>query len=350
MIKTITIKPNDNLRKALKNLYKSGLRCLVVVDENKILKGTLSDGDVRAAIIKGAKLNDKIDKIYNKKPSILYENYNAQTAKKILIKKKITIIPIVNKNKKLINIFNLNKKNKLKKFKHNLPIVLMAGGKGARMRPFTSVLPKPLIPIKGKPVMVRILNQFMKYGADKIFAMINYKSEIIKAFFKEIDYKFNISFIEERKPLGTAGSLYFLKGKKYKNYLITNCDTIINFDPKKFITDHVTSKSDITILTSNIDVTIPYGVCLTDDKNNFLGLNEKLKKDYLVNIGVYLINRRVLNLIKKEKYLDFDELIKQAKKNRFKINTFKINQRSWKDIGQWEQYQSAVKFFNQKDN
>ena len=82
MIKTITIKPNDNLRKALKNLYKSGLRCLVVVDENKILKGTLSDGDVRAAIIKGAKLNDKIDKIYNKKPSILYENYNAQTAKK----------------------------------------------------------------------------------------------------------------------------------------------------------------------------------------------------------------------------------------------------------------------------
>ena len=182
------------------------------------------------------------------------------------------------------------------------------------MRPFTSVLPKPLIPIKGKPVMVRILNQFMKYGADKIFAMINYKSEIIKAFFKEIDYKFNISFIEERKPLGTAGSLYFLKGKKYKNYLITNCDTIINFDPKKFITDHVTSKSDITILTSNIDVTIPYGVCLTDDKNNFLGLNEKSKKDYLVNIGVYLINRRVLNLIKKEKYLDFDELIKQAKK------------------------------------
>ena len=134
--------------------------------------------------------------------------------KKILIKKKITIIPIVNKNKKLINIFNLNKKNKLKKFKHNLPIVLMAGGKGARMRPFTSVLPKPLIPIKGKPVMVRILNQFMKYGADKIFAMINYKSEIIKAFFKEIDYKFNISFIEGKKAIRYGWKFIFFKRVK----------------------------------------------------------------------------------------------------------------------------------------
>jgi len=349
MINSITIKPRDNLRKALKNLYKSGLRCLVVIDDKKILKGTLSDGDVRATIIKGAKLNDKIEGIYNKKPSILFENYNTESAKKILIKKKITILPIVDINKKLINIFYLNKKKRLKKFKHNLPIVLMAGGKGVRMKPFTSILPKPLIPIKGKPVMVRILDQFMKYGADKIFAMINYKSEIIKAFFKEIDYKFNISFIEERKPLGTAGSLYFLKGKKHKNYLITNCDTIINFDPKKFITDHISSKSDITILTSNIDVTIPYGVCLTDNKNNFLGLNEKPKTNYLINIGVYLINRKVLNLITKEKYLDFDELIKLAKKKKYKINTFQVSQKSWKDIGQWELYRSAVKFFNQKD-
>jgi len=346
----IKIKPTDSLRKALKNLYKSGLRCLVVVDAKGYLEGTLSDGDVRAAIIKGAKLQDKVEGLYNKKPSMLFENYNTVSAKKILNKKKITLLPVVDSKKKLVNIFHLNKKDKLKKYKYNIPIVLMAGGKGTRMKPFTNVLPKPLIPIQGKPVMVRILNQFIKYGAVKIFAMINYKSEIIKAFFKEINYKFNITFIEERKPLGTAGSLFFLKGKKYSNYLITNCDTLINFDPRIFVKNHITSKSDITILCSNISITVPYGVCQVDNKNKLIKINEKPKTNYLVNIGIYLINRRVLNLIETEKHIDFDELIRVAEKKGYRINTHKVSQTSWKDIGQWEQYRNTIKLFQGKED
>ena len=162
---------------------------------------------------------------------------------------------------------------------------------------------------------------------------MNYKSYLIKAFFKEKKLPINLKYIEEKKPLGTAGSLKMLKNKT-KDILVTNSDTILNCDLNKILKYHKKASNDLTIICAKLPIQIPYGVVETRKKNIFKKINEKPKNSYLANVGTYLINSKLISLIpKKDKIYNMTDLISDAKKNKKKLGVFKIPQKSWLDLG-----------------
>tara|TARA_Y100000816_G_C26061740_1_gene557576 strand:- start:829 stop:1491 length:663 start_codon:yes stop_codon:yes gene_type:complete len=215
----------------------------------------------------------------------------------------------------------------------------MAGGKGTRLKPFTNILPKPLIPIKDKTAIEVIIENLRSYGLDNFTISIHEKSEIIKAFFHELQPKFKVNFIKEPKPLGTIGSLNLLNKKKIKNnILITNCDILSNFDLIDFYNFHKDNNFDLTLVASEKRFEIPYGVCKIFNEGKLKSVEEKPSFDFLVNIGVYIVNKKVINLIPKNKFYNANELINRSKKKGLKVGVFPVSENNWKDTGQWSEF------------
>ena len=347
-MKNLLIKPNSNIKDFLKQLSKAGEKCLVVVDKANRLLGTLSDGDVRKAILKGKYPNDTINGLYQKKSTFLEKsNYSLAQAKDIFIKKRIDIIPVVEGSKKVVDVITFNtifKNNKNTNYSHSFlaTVVIMAGGKGTRLEPFTNVLPKPLVPINDKPIIEHIVEKFTEYKVSNFFIILNYKSKILKAFFKEGKTKLKLSFIDETKPLGTAGGLSFLVGKIKKPFFVTNCDTIakINFDDLMHF--HIKNGNHLTLVASSKEHIIPYGTCTLTRKGHLKKIIEKSKFDFFANIGVYVINPNLIKLIPKGKACDMTDFINIIKKQKKQVGVYPIDDESWIDVGQWSEYHKAI--------
>ena len=346
-MKDLIVLPNITIKQALKKISQSGEKCLVVVNKNNNLLGTLSDGDLRKSILKGIGLSEPITSVYNPKPTVLVEsNFKLIQAKKLFLNKKYDLIPIVNEKGILVDILVWEKvfKNKKKKLHQdlNVPVVIMAGGRGTRMEPFTKVLPKPLIPIHEKPVIEHIIEQFTAVGVNKFVLTVNYKAQIMKAFFEELNPDYSVDFLEEKEPLGTAGSLKFLQGKFDKSFLVTNCDIIIKTNYVDLYKFHQQNNYDITLVASMKNYTIPYGTCELNGEGHLKQINEKPEFDFLVNTGLYVLNPDVLRLIPEGKMYHITQLIDDAKNNGMEVGVYPIDDDSWIDVGQWAEYQKAV--------
>tara|TARA_B100000989_G_scaffold175171_1_gene131377 strand:- start:1256 stop:2344 length:1089 start_codon:yes stop_codon:yes gene_type:complete len=338
----LVITPDKTIRDALIKINLNHLKCLTVIDKKKKLKGVISDGNIRRGLLKGLQLEDQIKNIYSKKNIIFFykKNFVLKEAKKRLVKNYhntyIGMIPIVDERKKIIDFVTLNESNTNKetKKKEKTKVVIMAGGLGLRMKPFTNVFPKPLTPVGNKTVSEHIMQNFFDYGFNNFIFSINYKSKLIKAFFQS--YKKDdifINYIEESKPLGTAGSLVLLKNKIKDNFFVINCDSILNLDFKSVLNYHKNQKNKITIVVSMKNITIPYGVCSLKKNGTLSKIDEKPAKRHLVNTGLYVLSPDILKLIPKNTKYDFNELINNAKKNKMKVGLFPIEDISWKDIG-----------------
>jgi dTDP-glucose pyrophosphorylase len=346
----ILIKKNLSIYKAMEKLQVTALKQLLVVDADNKLLGTITDGDIRRALLNGSKISDKITKIYNKYPIFFYKkNLNINLVNKKLIESKLLFIPLVNNKKIILDLIYQNQTSTpLKKnFKLSpIIVVIMAGGFGKRLLPFTKVLPKPLIPINDKPIIDIIIEKFLKFGFNNFFISLNFKSKIIKSFFSAKKNKFKLQFLEEKKPLGTAGALSLLKNINSKILIISNCDTITNFDYQDMVIFHKKEKNDLTIVASLKKFTVPYGICETDKSGNLSNIHEKPNKYFLINIGIYCIEKKLLKLIPKNRNYSFINLINDAKKNKFKVGIFPVSHKSWNDIGQWEEYKKTVKLYD----
>ncbi len=346
-MKDSTIQPDITIRQAMKKLSQSGTKCLVIVDAHNKLLGTLTDGDLRTAILRGAGVGDSIQDIYQPKPTVLVEgNFSLDDAKKLFTKNKFDLIPVVDESGKLADIlfwetlFNNGKKRQNEKL--DVPVVIMTGGKGTRLEPFTKVLPKPLVPIHEKPVIEHILERFTNVGVCQFILTVNYKASIMKAFFEELKPGFSVDFLEEKDPLGTAGCLKFLENRFDIPFFVTNCDIIIKADYPDLYTFHKNNGYDITLVASMKNYTIPYGTCELNGEGHLKQINEKPEYDFLVNTGLYVLNPDVLQLIPGNQLYHITHLIEDAQKNGKKIGVYPIDDDAWIDIGQWTEYQKAV--------
>jgi len=233
-MKKYKILSNKKIKDALAAIGEFGQNCLIVVDKNNNLQGTLSDGDLRSALLNKKSLNDSIKNVYQKNPTFLIKNnFDKKEVEKILIKKNLDIIPVISKNRKVIDVIYWSKVfGKNKNINVDIPTLIMAGGRGTRLKPFTNVLPKPLIPLNNKPVIDHIIDNFVISGIKNFYISINKNShQIMKSYFHQKKNKYKIKFIEEKIPLGTAGCIKYLKKNK-KDFFVTNCDVIfdINFE------------------------------------------------------------------------------------------------------------------------
>jgi len=345
-MKNITINPDITIRQAMKALDKTAEKCLLVVDENKKLLGTLTDGDLRRSILGGSQFSERIENCYYTYPTTLIkDNYSKEEAKHLLRNKKLNLIPIVDEIQTVVDYItwsSLGENIEQESLHLNVPVVVMAGGLGTRMEPFTKVLPKPLIPVQEKPIIEHIIKRFTDVGCDEVYLTVNYKAQILKAYFEELQPECNIQFIDEKDPLGTAGSLRYLDGRLDRPFFVTNCDVIINADFESLYNFHLDGGYDVTLVASSKEYIIPYGTCELNGDGHLSRINEKPKYDFLINTGLYVLNPDVLKQIPKNKIYHITHLIDEAKKEGKRVGVFPIDDDAWIDIGQWAEYKKAV--------
>ncbi len=345
-MKNLSVKANISIRQAMKALEKTAEKCLLVVDDNDRLLGTLTDGDLRRSILSGEKFSAGISSSYNDNPIVLeFGKYDSVQAKKLLVEQKLTLVPVVDKSHIVVDYitFSTLGSNKVEDLQVEVPVIIMAGGKGTRMEPFTNILPKPLVPIHDKPIIEHIVERFTAIGCHDFFITVNYKSKIMKAFFEELAPDYNVHFVDEKEPLGTAGSLGFLSDNFTNPFFVSNCDIIIKTDLRKLYDFHLKGGYDVTLVASMKEYIIPYGTCELNKEGHLSHINEKPSYDFLVNTGLYVLNPEVLKYIPENTFYHITHLIEDLKNEGKTIGVFPIDDSSWIDIGQWAEYHKAIK-------
>jgi len=337
-MKQILVKENFSIKETLKVIDSGAIRLAVVVDKNNKVIGTISDGDIRRAILKGFNLNDSIKEIYFKNPILAKTNESSEAIIKKAIENKVYQIPVVNEKNYLIEIVDLATLLKNKKRK-NL-IILMAGGLGSRLKPLTNETPKPLLKVGDKPILETIINNFKNSGFENFLISVNYKKELIKDYFKDgSEFGVNIKYIDENKRLGTAGALSLLENKPKEPFFVMNGDLLTNIDFSKMLDFHIEKNSVATMAVIERDFQIPYGVIEINDLD-ITNIKEKPTYKFFINGGIYLLNSEVLKFIPKNQFFDMPTLFEKLIQINKKTLSFPIHE-YWLDIGRIEEYQKA---------
>ena len=336
-----------SIREAFKQMDVGDKKFILVVDDNDKVIGIVTDGDFRRAIWASVSFQDNIITIMNEDFVHASEDYEIEHLKKEFRKSKtLQQIPIL----KLGYLQNVIFREDLTKHKRSLkkvdlPVVIMAGGTGTRLDPFTRILPKPLIPIGNKPMIEVIMDEYAKYGIKLFYVSVNHKAKIIKAFFEDFDKDYSISYLTEEEPYGTAGALKFLDSKIKSPFFVSNCDIIVFDDYAKIYEFHTKGRYDFTLIASVQHHTHPYGVCEIDNGGELKEIREKPEYDLLVNTGMYLVEPSILDLIPDDKFFDMTDLIKKIREKELKIGVYPVSEKSWVDVGRWEEYEKALNSF-----
>ena len=331
--KRAIININSTIHKAIKKLEFAEVQILMVVDNNNKFVGTMTDGDVRRGLIKGINLNEKIGKIINLNPIVAPPGTEINFVKEIMSINSINQLPIIDKNKKIKGLHIL--KDFLASRDINTPLVIMAGGKGLRLRPLTKNCPKPMLKIKDKPILEWIILNAKKQGFKNIFIITNYLSHVIEDFFKKNKFGINIKIMRENFFYGTFGGLHLLKKKIKNEFVLTNGDIISDVKFDDILEFHKNLSADATMAVQPYFSEIPFGVVKTDGSNIKDIIEKPSQKDY-VNAGVYVINTKFIENLKSE-HLDVTDFFRKLIKKKKRVIAFALHE-DWNDIGIKETY------------
>jgi len=351
-LRDIFVKKTLSIKSAIKQMDVTSKKILVVVDDNDLLLGVITDGDIRRWILSSGDLELDVSHIMNTSPSFVFRE-NIEDAFEIMKEKFFDAIPIVNNEMKVIDIAIWNQKinGKLRSYSSlTIPVVIMAGGKGTRLYPYTKILPKPLVPIGDTPIVERIIERFTEYGVKTFYMTVNYRKNMIKSYFEEVEKGYSLHFIEESKPLGTGGSLYLLKDELSQTpFIVSNCDILVDADYTDLYHYHQKNKHHITMVTSLKNFQIPYGVVELDDHGLVKKTVEKPEHTHLINTGMYVIEPEVLNLVPTDSFFHITELIELAMFNGMKVGAYPVSEDAWLDMGQFKEMENMKRKLGVKD-
>lgn len=343
MKKELLISYDATIKDALRTMDEVGHKLLIVVNAENKFESLISIGDIQRAIIKGTDISEPIATILRSDITVATTNDNIDEVKQRMKLRRNEFMPIVNEHKEIVRIIlwdELFEQSLPKsKSKHNMPVVIMAGGEGRRLRPLTNVLPKPLIPIGEKTVLEHIMDRFLELGSNRFYISLNYKANFIEYYLNELNNtSLEIEYFRETKPLGTAGSLHLLKGKINETFFISNCDILIDQDYSEIVDFHQQNKNDITIVAAIKNIQIPYGVLNTGNNGILLSIDEKPELTHKINTGLYILEPHLINEIPENTFFHITHLIEKVIKRRGRVGVFPISEKSWTDIGTWQQY------------
>ena len=335
---------NDEISKVLKIINSGGMGITFVLDKNKKLKGTVTDGDIRRAMIRGIGLNTKVKNIMNKNWKGVLESDNQTKIISIMNKYDLLQIPILDASNRIKDVFMLSDLTKKKETANT--IFIMAGGYGKRLMPLTKSTPKPMLQISGKPILETIIDQFTTAGFSDFIISTHYKARVIEDYFKDgSSFGIKIRYVREKEPLGTAGSLGKVKNEKI-NYplIVINGDVVTKVNFIELLNSHKKSKSLFTTGVFKHTFQIPYGVIKLKD-GNIIALEEKPNQSNFINAGIYVLEKEILKYIQNEKKMNMTDVIKSVIKSKKKINSFLVYE-NWIDIGLPDEYVSIKNNFN----
>lgn len=335
-VKDYIISENCSVREALEAI-NSNSRGIVYICEGLVLKATVTDGNIRRHILKNGKMNVSVSCVANYAPLFIMREENVNPIE-FMKENHISSVPILNSKREIITIkFLVTNISAHTASNLNVPVVIMAGGKGTRLMPFTQVLPKPLIPIKDKTITEIIMDKFKEFGCNEFEMIVNYKKELIKTFFSEKKNTYNVEFIDEPYFMGTGGGLRLLKGRYDNSFFMTNCDIVVDEDYGEILRRHNEEKRIITIVSAVRNIEIPYGTIEVDNDNCVKKMHEKPVISHLVNTGFYLINKKFLNYIPDNTFIHITEIIESCIEAGEKVGIYPISEKNWWDMGQHDE-------------
>ena len=333
---------NSKILEALKQMDLIDKKLLLVFNKDKFVN-ILSIGDVQRAILNGVELNTKIENILRKNTRVASVDDDLSDIVKLMEQFRMELMPVVDKEDRLVNVYFwedvFKTKQRKEKSKLNLPVIIMAGGKGTRMKPITNIIPKPLIPFGDKSMIEQIIERFQNVGCSEFHVSVNYKAEMIKFYFDQLKNKdYLIDFFKEDKPLGTAGSLQLLKGKINTTFFVSNCDILIDDDYEEIYNYHKKNRNELTIVSALKHYPIPYGTLETGENGMLKKIIEKPDLNFQINTGFYIVEPHLLNDIPENKIFHITHLIEKILDRNGKVGVYPISEGSWKDIGVWGEY------------
>lgn len=336
---------NDSIISALKKMDGHRTKLVFVFDGDKFVS-ILTIGDIQRSIIRHSSLTDSVSSILDMDKIYASDKQSIEEIKQVMVKELIDCMPILNEDGEIVDVLFWNDVFSdtvvQNREKINLPVVIMAGGKGSRLKPITNVIPKPLVPVGDKTILEVIMDQFESIGCNKFYMSVNYKADIMKYYLSQLEHKYDIKFFMEDKPLGTIGSVALLKGKITTPFFVSNCDSINEQDYRDVWDYHVNNHNDMTIVTMVKSFKIPYGVIETGKDGLMTALREKPEQTYQVNTGVYILNPDLIDEIPEGEFFHITDLMEKVQKRGGRVGCFPVSEQSWKDMGEWPEYLKMI--------
>ena len=320
------------LSEAMQRIDRNTAGILFLVDEEDILIGCITDGDIRRYLLAGGKLTDAAFDAANKNPRFAR---TIEEAEKLYHKKNYIVIPVLDERGVVIDLYGGEAGTQKKQ--HNpigIPVVINAGGKGTRLDPYTRVLPKPLIPIGDIPIIELIMQEYQTYSCNEFHIIVNYKKDLMKAYFADNDRNYNITWYDEEKPLGTGGGLSLLKGKITSTFFFANCDALLTANYDNMLKFHRENGNAITMICAYKNFTIPYGVVEMGANGVIEGMKEKPFLSFLTNTGIYIVEPEVINDMSDGEAVGFPDIVERQRQKGQRIAAFPVSENDWMDMGQ----------------
>lgn len=321
-----------SISEAMQKIDKNANGILFLLDDESRLTCCVTDGDIRRCLLSGGKMSGRVFDAANKHPKFARSLEEART---LYHKKNYIAIPIVDETGRLLDIYT--GETGILKRQHkplNIPVVINAGGKGTRLDPFTRVLPKPLIPVGDFPIIELIMKEYQSYDCTDFHIIVNYKKDLMKAYFHDSVDTYNITWYDEDKPLGTGGGLSLLKGKFNSTFFFANCDALLTANYESMVKFHKENHNVITMICAYKNINIPYGVVEMGESGIIESMQEKPLMSFLTNTGIYIVDPGVVDDMVDGENIGFPDVLERQRKKGRKVAVFPVSENDWMDMGQ----------------
>ena len=336
-VRAIVVRPADTVGDALRRMDESGGRIVLVTDDDDTLRGVATDGDMRRWIIAGRTLDDPVSAAMNAQPHVLEQGYRREAAERLMSEGRFECLPVVDRDGRVVDAVwwhdLIEGRPGIRRSALGLPVVIMAGGRGTRLAPYTDVLPKPLVPIGDTPIAQLVMERFAEWGCRDFLLMLNHKANLIRAYFADLEAPYSVEFVVEPEPLGTVGALSLLTGRLDQTFFLSNCDVLVETDYESLLRAHRDSGDDLTLVASMKQFTVPYGVCQVGEGGRLVGITEKPSYDHLVSTGLYVIEPRVLADVPRGVPCDMNDLIETLLARGRRLGVYPVSEGAWLDMG-----------------
>lgn len=344
----LIVNKEDTILCVLKKMDVSNRKLMIVLDGDKF-RSIISVGDIQRAIIKNIDLNTPIHQILRSEVRFATTQDDLHQVKERMKARRNEFMPVVSPSGELVNVIFWKdlfgeERSQPAREKLNLPVIIMAGGQGTRLKPLTNILPKALIPIHSKTIIEDIMDRFVDCGCNEFYLSVNYKAEIIRYYLDLLQKPtYRIDFIQEEKPLGTAGSLHLMKNRLKSTFFVSNCDIIIDQDYSAIIKYHRDNDNEITVVAALKSYSIPYGTLTTGENGLLQTIQEKPEQVFKINTGFYILEPHLIVEIPENKLYHITDLIRKLRQENRRVGVFPVSEKSWIDIGNWNEYLKHIR-------
>lgn len=340
-ISPFCLEEDDTVLKGIDVLNRASSQIILILDGKGRLAGTVTDGDIRRAICRNGGVQGSLGAVCNRRPKTV-RGFFPDKARKIMEEHSVSRVPVIDADgfpRGLYCIEDVLSKELPKRT--DTKVVIMAGGKGTRLWPITKIVPKPLLPLGDRPIIEVIIDSFRDQGFSDFVVSLNYKKEYIRTYFAEKGaLPYDLTFVEEERFLGTAGSLGLMKAHLKDSFFVTNCDILVEMDYQSVLKFHLEEGFALTIVGALQKIKVPYGVISLQD-GVFGNIDEKPESHFVVNTGVYVVDPGVLGLIPGNDPIDMPDLVKRISLDQDRIGVYPVHGK-WTDIGNWGEYRKLV--------